>query len=119
MRLLQKFFGLLRTPCGLAGACFGATVLSLAPGGVGAAGLVVGWLYGVVVGGILRLFRVPSWSYPLLGLVVGPVPLAVFIGEDVSGDARGVVVLGILGGLVIGFTEWVAIRHAASPDSPA
>ena len=116
MRLLKKSLSLLRTPSGLAGACFGATVLALAPGGVGGVGLVVGWLYGVVVGGLLRLFRVPAWSYPWLGLVVGPVPLAFFIGADESGDARGIVVLGILGGLVVGFVEWVTLRHAATLD---
>lgn len=116
MRLLRKCFSLLRTPSGLAGAFFGATVLALAPGGAGVIGLVVGWLYGVVVGGLLRLFRVPAWTYPLLGLVVGPLPLAVFIGPDVSGDARGIVMLGVLGGLVVGFVEWVTLRHAAPPD---
>lgn len=119
MSLLKKFFALLRTPSGLAGAFFGATVLALAPGGIGVVGLVVGWLYGVVVGGLLRLFRVPAWSYPLLGLVVGPVPLAVFFGADESGDARGIVVLGILGGLVVGFVEWVTLRRVPPPDPVA
>jgi len=118
MRLLRKCFTLLRTPSGLAGAFFGATVLALAPGGTGVVGLIVGWLYGVVVGGLLRLFRVPVWTYPLLGLIVGPLPLAVLIGPDVSGDGRGIVMLGVLGGLVVGFVEWVSLRHTP-PSEPA
>jgi len=117
MRFFRKLIGILRTPSGLAGAFLGATILALAPGGVGLHGLVVGWLYGVVVAGLLRLFRGPAWANPLLGLFVGPVPLAIFIGGDVSGDARGIVVLGVLAGLVIGFVEWVSVRHAPAPDS--
>jgi len=118
MRLLRKCFALLRTPSGLAGAFFGATVVAMAPGGPGVVGLVVGWLYGVVVGGLLRLFRGPAWSYPLLGLFVGPVPLAIFIGADETGDERGIVMLGVLGGLVVGFVEWVSLRQVP-PSDPA
>lgn len=114
MRMLKRLFELLRTPCGLAGAFLGASVLALVPGGIGALGLVVGWLYGIVVGALIRLFRAPGWAYPILGLFVGPVPFAFFIGADVPGDARGIVVVGIPAGLFIGFAEWMAVRQAAA-----
>jgi hypothetical protein len=115
MRHLKRLFELLRTPSGLAGAFIGATVLALVPGGVGVLGLVLGWLYGIVVGALIRLFRAPGWAAPILGLFVGPVPIAFFIGADVPGDARGIVVVGILAGPFLGFAEWMAARRAAAP----
>lgn len=116
MRLLKKLFEIVRAPAALTGSLLGVSVFALAPGGTGAVGLVVGWLYGVVVGALLRLFPVPLWTYPVLGVFVGPVPLAFFIGKDVGGDARGVVVIGIPLGVLIGFVEWAVARQAARAE---
>lgn len=115
MRFLKRLFEIVRIPTGLAGAFLGATVLALVPGGVGMLGLFVGWLYGIVVGALLRLFRTPGWTYPILGLFVGPVPFAFFIGADVAGDARGIVVVGILVGPFLGLVEWLGTRPAGVP----
>jgi hypothetical protein len=123
MRFLKRTFEIVRIPSALAGAFIGATVLALVPGGVGIVGLFVGWLYGIVVGALLRLFPTPKWAYPILGLFIGPLPFAFFIGADVPGDARGIVVVGILVGPLIGFVEWLANPPArkpvASPDELA
>ena len=80
-------------------------------------GLVIGWLYGVVVGGALRLFRVPPGAFPLIGFLVGPLPIALLMPAGAGADARGLVWLGALAGLVIGLVEWGAsrVRPAAAP----
>lgn len=112
---LAKLLRLLGTPCGLAGAFFGATLAGLAPGGVGLLGLVVGWLYGIVVGALIRLFRVPAGAYPLIGLLCGPVPIALLTGRGASQDERGALALGLVGGLVLGLVEWASTRHHGQP----
>ncbi|HEX6882906.1 MAG TPA: hypothetical protein VF530_05965 [Planctomycetota bacterium] len=107
----------IRIPSGLAGGCLGATVVAAQPGGTGLPGFVIGWLYGVVVGGALRLFRVPPGVYPLAGLLAGPLPIALLMPAGAGADARGLVWLGALAGLVIGLVEWGAsrARGAAAP----
>lgn len=108
-------------PAGLAGGFLGAAVVAAQPGGTGLPGLVVGWLYGVVVGGALRLFRVPPGAYPLTGLLAGPLPIALLTPVHADAEARGLVWLGAVAGLVIGCVEWGASRHAArsTPHPPS
>ena len=117
--MLRRIAGWMLLPAGLAGGCFGAAVVAGQPGGTGFPGLVVGWLYGVVVGGALRLFKVPPGAYPLAGLLAGPLPIALLTPTDAANDARGLVWLGAIAGLVIGLVEWAASRHAGAPGSRA
>jgi hypothetical protein len=116
---LAKLLRLVATPCGLAGAFLGATLAGLMPSGTGLLGLVVGWLYGIVVGGLMRLFRVPRWAYPLIGLLCGPVPLAVLMKSTSTEDERGAVLLGLLAGLALGFVEWAHASFRARPPAGA
>lgn len=111
---LRRVAGWVLLPSGLAGGFLGAAVVAGQPGGTGLPGLVVGWLYGVVVGGAIRLFRVPPGAYPLAGLLAGPLPIALLTPVDAAADARGLVWLGGIAGLVIGLVEWAASRLSGS-----
>ena len=111
---LRRVAAWLRLPSGLAGGFLGAAVVAGQPGGTGLPGLVIGWLYGVVVGGTLRLFRVPPGAYPLAGVLAGPLPIALLTPVGAGADARGLVWLGAIAGLVIGLVEWAASRHPGS-----
>jgi hypothetical protein len=105
------------SPCALAGACLGAALVAAQPGGTGLVGLLLGWLYGLVVGTLLRLFRVPSAAYPLVGLISGPLPFAVLMPAEASQDARGLIWVGMLAGLVLGCVEWARARWLAARES--
>ena len=105
------------SPCALAGAFLGAALVAAQPGGTGFVGLLFGWLYGLVVGGLLRLFRVPSAANPLIGLISGPLPFALFMPVGASQDARGLIWVGMLAGLVLGCVEWARVRQLAVRES--
>jgi len=109
----------IRIPSGLTGGCLGAMVVAAQPDGTGLPGFVIGWLYGVVVGGGLRIFRVPPGAYPLAGLLAGPLPIALLMPAGASADARGLVWLGALAGIVIGLVEWATSRLTAALASTA
>ena len=112
-RSTRRIVGWMTLPAGLTGAFVGAAVVAGQPGGTGLPGLVVGWLYGTVVGGLLRLFRVPPGAYPLVGLFAGPLPIALLMPTAAAADARGLVWVGAIVGPLIGFVEWAAARHSA------
>lgn len=105
-------------PAGLAGA-----FLALAVGRVSEPAeanrlelLGLGWLYGVVVLGLIRLFPVAPWGRPLAGLLCGPVPAALLVQADMAEDERRVLcLLGALLGLVIGALECAREHRAESP----
>ena len=80
--------------------------------------LVVGWLYGVAVLGLVRLFRVRRGLYPLVGLVCGPVPLALIANGDMDpGGLGGGALVAALGGVLVGAMEWGRLRAPAEdPD---
>jgi hypothetical protein len=109
----------IRIPSGLTGGCLGAMVVAVQPSGTGLPGFLIGWLYGVVVGAGLRLFRVPPGAFPLAGLLAGPLPIALLMPVGAAVEARGLVWLGALAGLVIGLVEWAVSRHAAARGSAA
>ena len=98
-------------PTGMAGAFLGATVVAASPGGVGILGLVFGWAYGMVVGALIRAFRVPPAAYPLAGLLAGPLPFAVFMTKASAPDARPLAIVGLLLGLILGLVEWARACH--------
>ena len=75
--------------------------------------LVVGWLYGVGVVGLIRLFRVAPWGYPFVGAICCPVPAALLVVVPGMEEQEGVgtwVVLAI-GGVVVGFVEWARLSR--------
>jgi|SRR6185436_5904151 len=109
----KKIVRLIARPTALAGAFLGAAVVAAQPGGAGLTGLVLGWLYGLVVAGLMRLFPVPPGALPLVGLLAGPLPFAVLMPAAASADDRGVVWVGMLAGLVLGCVEWAHARQRA------
>lgn len=82
-----------------------------------------GWLYGVGVLALIRLFRVTPGVYPLVGLVCGPVPVALIANAGMEkGELGGLGVLTALLGVIVGTIEWARVRRAdgaAEPDSGA
>jgi hypothetical protein len=86
---------------------------------------VVGAFYGTVVLGLIRLFPIARWAYPLAGLLAGPVPLALLLrNDDLNADERGGFwLLTTLLGLAIGLLELTRTHparraeHASDPES--
>jgi hypothetical protein len=80
--------------------------------------LLLGWLYGVAVLGLIRLFRVRTGLYPVIGLICGPVPLALIAngGMDPSGLGGGAAVAA-LGGVLVGAVEWGRLRRRDAEPS--
>ena len=108
---VKRITRVLTRPSALAGACLGAAIVAAQPGGTGLVGLILGWLYGVVVSGLVRLFRVPPGAAPLVGLLVGPLPFALLMPIGASQDERGLIWVGMIAGLVLGCVEWAHARH--------
>ena len=114
-RWLRRIGNVLLLPPALAGGFLGLAVFRVgdpAQPGAGLGGLVVGWLYGLAVTGLIRLFRVDPWAFPLVGLFCGPVPLALLVGADSTAEDRsGWLVLSALLGVLIGVLEWARVRR--------
>lgn len=102
----------LSAPCAVSGALMGATVAALNPGGTGLHGLLIGWLYGLVVGTLIRSARVVPPAYPIAGLLFGPLPFALLMPVDASGDQRGILVVGMIAGVLLGLVQWGHVRWA-------
>ncbi len=116
MRRMRAFLAGLM-PGGLIGGFFVLTFLRVVdPSGASRlAAFLLGWLYGVGVLGLLRLFRVSPGVYPLVGLVCGPVPVALLLKSDTPDDQRGTLwLLAAVLGLLIGAVEWARIRQRAA-----
>ena len=64
--------------------------------------MIPGWLLGVAALGLIRLFRVASWAYPFVGLLVGPFIAALFVNSETGAGKWGEIalVLAILGAIV-------------------
>lgn len=105
-RALRSTREVLLLPAGVGGAMLGLSLSQLDEANNWFAGLVVGWLYGMAVRGLMRLFGLPrSWSW-LVGLFAGPVPLALLIQADAPAQDRGgVILVGALLGLLLGLLE--------------
>ena len=112
-RWIPRVGRVLARPSALAGAFLGAAIVAAQPGGLGLHGVLFGWLYGLVVGGLVRLFSVPSGAFPLIGLLAGPLPFALFMPVSASQEDRGVIWVGMLAGLVLGCVEWAHARQQA------
>ena len=108
---LRRIVRVLTLPSPLAGAMLGATLAGISPGGTGFPGLVVGWLYGIVVCALVRVFRVPVGAYPLAGLIAGPVPFALLMPPGASEADRSVIWVGLFAGLILGCVEWAHAVH--------
>lgn len=81
--------------------------------------LVVGAICGVVVVGLVRLFRVAPWGYPAAGFVCGPVPIFLVMqrGQDepaAPDDRLAIWLFSALFGLLVGFLEWARVRRSAA-----
>ena len=78
-RWLRRIWNAILLPPALAGGFLGLAVFRVgdpAQPGAGIGGFLAGWLYGLAVTGLIRLFRVEPCAFPLVGLFCGPVPLA-------------------------------------------
>jgi len=74
--------------------------------------LLVGWIYGVAVLGLIRLFRVRPGLYPLVGFLCGPVPLALIAQGDMDpGGLGGGAAVAAVGGAIVGAVEWGRLRR--------
>lgn len=94
-----------RLPAGLGGAFLGLTLFQLNPGSNRLAGLVVGWLYGISVWGLMRVFPIgPRWTW-LAGILAGPIPFALLMPTDTPAAERSVILLGCLAGGLLGLLE--------------
>ena len=69
--------------------------------------MLLGVFSGLVVLGLIRLFPVARWAYPIAGMLVGPLLPLALTGRQAGGDERGAVwLLGALFGVVVGLLEW-------------
>jgi hypothetical protein len=117
---MRRIGRLLALPAALAGAFLGAAIVAAQPGGTGLHGLLLGWFYGLVVGGLMRLFALPAGALPLAGALAGPLPFALLMPVSASQDERGLIWVGMLAGLVLGCVEWAhARRRTRPPAAPA
>ena len=72
--------------------------------------------------GLVRLFRVRPWVRPFVGLIAGPVPLALLPrGDAPQSDRQGYLLLTAILGLLIGLVEAARIereRRSVPDDGP-
>ncbi len=118
-RAWKKIVGVVLLPSGLGGAFLGLALFQLESGNNRIAGVVVGWLYGVSVWGLMRLLPVaPGWTW-LAGVFAGPIPIALLMPAGTPTDERGVILLGALVGGLLGLLESAhARRRGARPAVP-
>jgi hypothetical protein len=73
--------------------------------------LLAGGAYAIVLLGLIRLFPVARWAWPIVGLLCGPVPAALFwFGAVASEERLAFCLASALLGLLVG-----AIEAARSP----
>jgi len=78
-------------------------------------GMIPGWLLGVAALGLIRLFRVAAWSYPVVGLFVGPFIAAILLGGKQDKWGEVLVVSAILGAFC-GLVEWGRVSRVRAGD---
>jgi len=113
----KRIAGCLVLPSGVGGAFLGLALFQLGEGGNRFGGIVVGWLYGVAVAGLIRCLSVPSGWYWLAGLFAGPIPFALLTPDSTPAKERGVILVGALLGLLIGLLETAHARRAGAARS--
>ena len=118
-RVRHKAAGVLFSGAGIGGAFLGLVTFQLNEGHHRLAGLVVGWLYGVSVWGLMRLLAVgPRWSW-LAGILAGPVPIALLLPDPTPASERGVILLGVPLGLLLGLLVVARAHRSANGAVPA
>jgi hypothetical protein len=117
-RAWARLVGVLLLPAGLGGAFLGLALFQLGEGGNRIAGLVVGWLYGISVAGLMRLLPVPPGWYWLAGIFAGPIPIALLMSNGTPANERGVILVGALVGLLLGLLESASARRSAGLRTP-
>src|SRR5262245_37918435 len=101
-------------PSGLGGAFLGLALFQMNPGANRLAGILVGWLYGVSVWGLMRLLPVaPGWTW-LAGIFAGPIPIALLMPSGTPAEERGVILFGSLLGGLLGLLEVAHGRRSAA-----
>lgn len=111
MGRLRRIGSVLRAPSGLIGALLFVGVLPQQPGlGLRLVLLGVGWLYGRLVGALVRLPRVTPGAWPLVGLIAGPAPASLLLFRLEQEEHGAVVALTAVLGLVVGLLEWAHQR---------
>jgi hypothetical protein len=107
----RRIGGLLRAPSGMTGAALFVGVLPQDPGlGPRLVLLVVGWLYGRLLGALVRASRLTPGAWPLAGLILGPAPASLLLFRLGREEHGAVVALGALLGLLVGTIEWAHQR---------
>ena len=118
MRWFERAGALLRKPAGLTGAFVGLVLFGLeGEWGARLAGAVLGWIYGVVVGRLIRWFGVIPGMYPLVGLLSGPVPFLLLPFGMTKEERGGVWFATALLGFLVGCVEWAHRRHSAACEA--
>lgn len=77
-------------------------------------GFVFGAVYGLAVLGLLRLFAVARWAFPVAGILVGPIPAALITsaGRGMNTEDRaGFWLLTTILGLLVGLLEWARLSR--------
>ena len=116
-RLWKRIVGVLLLPSGIGGAFLGLALLPTDAGHHRLGSLLVGWLYGISVWGLMRLLSVPrGWSW-LAGIFAGPIPVAVLMPGDVAAEERaGAILFGCVIGCLLGLLEGVSTRRGGSVE---
>ena len=119
MRRWKRLFGGL-VPAGMAGAFFALILRLRDPEDANRFGLLLaGGLYGIAIVGLIRLFRVAPWCYPIVGLVCGPVPFAILANQGTEEDMRiAMLPLTAILGLIVGCIEWARVRRGNDTPEP-
>jgi hypothetical protein len=75
---------------------------------------LVGALYGLVILGVIRLFRTSSWGHLVAGPLAGLLPVAVVAPAKVAKeDLGGLFLLSAILGLLIAVLEWARLSAEA------
>src|SRR5262245_10119178 len=113
-RVWKRVNRVLLGPSGLGGACLGLALFQMNPGANRLAGILVGWLYGLSVWGLMRLLPVaPRWTW-LAGVFAGPIPIALLMPSSTPADERGVILFGSLLGALLGLLETAHGRRSGA-----
>ncbi len=111
-RLSKLLSGLV--PATLGGAFFLLTFGKVQDPHEGAPGLLIlGGISGMVIVGLIRLFKIAPWGYPIAGFLVGPLPFLVLLGRKLptEEDRGSVWVVAALFGVLIGLLEWARVHR--------
>ena len=108
---------MLLLPSGVGGAFLGLTLFQMGEGSHRIQGLVVGWLYGISVWGLMRVLPVPRGRFWLGGIFAGPIPVALLMPTGTPEEERGVILVFCLVGCLLGMLEDAHAKRCALRDS--